>query len=365
MEKEVKGLSDKLMVKLCKLPDYEVLFVTPKFVFKVKPGESLENTYKSRLTGKGYEQIFGLHYDMTYAETAKMTTVRMFLVTAAYKHLHLGEFDWEQAFIQADIDKEIWLKVNDKRCPLNEFFKIQEGHGLKVMKSWYGLKQAGHLWRQFVDDLILEYDFELVKNEFDVCQYTCTTHPDGFMAILLFVDNAIVATTTLEQRAEFFEYLSAKSKVIDLGDLKRFLGMNINYDRVAGKVEIDMENYIDELLDEFDMTNAKPKNIPADPSVLIQPDVEDYKRHFGYLTPGELDSQGEPREVLSSEGTKRYGTLVGKVLWLQMCMRADIDFVVGVLCRYNSRPCKLCWDMGIWLLKYLKYSKAMKLVLRI
>ena len=212
MEKEVKGLSDKLMIKLFTLPDYEVLFVTPKFVFKVKPGESLENTYKSRLTGKGYEQIFGLHYDMTYAETVKMTTVRMFFVMAAYKHLHLGEFDWEQAFIQADIDKEIWLKVNDKRCPLNEFFKIQEGYGLKVMKSWYGLKQADHLWRQFVDDLILKYDFKLVKNEFDVCQYTCTTHPDGFTAILLFVDNAIVATTTLEQRAEFFEYYPQNSK---------------------------------------------------------------------------------------------------------------------------------------------------------
>ena len=159
----VNVLSSKRFKVLVGIPYYEVLFAAPKFIFRVKPGDDLKKACKTRLTEKGLRQIFGVHYDMTFAETVK-TTVRMFLTIAAYKCLHLGKSDLEQAFIQANIDKEIWLKVNDKRCPLNTFFKIPEGYGLKVMKTCYGLKQAGHLWRNLVDDLILKYDFKLVTN---------------------------------------------------------------------------------------------------------------------------------------------------------------------------------------------------------
>ena len=76
-----------------------------RFVYKIKfnkLGEILK--YKARLVVKGYEQIFGRDYNLTFAPVAQMTSLRLLLSICAQYSLSTFHIDFESAFVQSEID---------------------------------------------------------------------------------------------------------------------------------------------------------------------------------------------------------------------------------------------------------------------
>jgi hypothetical protein len=54
-----------------------------KWVYKVKHNANgFVNKYKARMFAKGYAQTYGIDYEKTYNQVAKMTTVRIIIVLA-------------------------------------------------------------------------------------------------------------------------------------------------------------------------------------------------------------------------------------------------------------------------------------------
>ena len=78
--------------------------------------------------------------------------------------------------------------------------------------------------------------------------------------ILIWVDNIILATTSVDSMNSIKETLSNKFKVKDLGAVSQFLGINIV--QKDGIIEMDQSNYIHKILEKFDMLNAKPCSTP-------------------------------------------------------------------------------------------------------
>jgi hypothetical protein len=99
---------------------------------------------------------------------------------------------------------------------------------------------------------------------------------------------------------------------------------------------MDHEQYINELLVEFDFTEAKSSPCPTWTGMNID------------------DCDSSP---LLSDGSQ-YRSLVGKLLWVAVSMTADIAFEVSHLSRYMSCPRECHWTAAKHVLRYLKGSKT-------
>ena len=93
------------------------------------------------------------------------------------------------------------------------------------------------------------------------------------MYLGLYVDDIILCGSSLNSILEFKNKISARFKIKDLGEVKQYLGMQINRDRQKGTLTIHMPTYVKEVLDQFNMSDCHPRPFPMDPSVKYNVDM--------------------------------------------------------------------------------------------
>ena len=96
-----------------------------------------------------------------------MTSVRMFMQIAAHQNLIIHQMDVKTAYLNAEINTEIYLKQI-------EGYEIRAEDGseivFKLNKSIYGLKQSGRNWNQLLHSCLEQNGFK--RNPVDHCVYT-------------------------------------------------------------------------------------------------------------------------------------------------------------------------------------------------
>jgi len=102
------------------------------------------NTGEIRLNAHGGQQELSINYWETYAPVVMWTTIRLTIMLATIKGWYSRELDFVLAYLQAEVDGDIYMK-------LPKGFEILDKHGkekhcLKLLKNIYGLKQAGRVW---------------------------------------------------------------------------------------------------------------------------------------------------------------------------------------------------------------------------
>ena len=123
--------------------------IKSKFVFKIKVNPDGNIRYKVRLCACGYSQKYGIDYDETFAPTAKFKSVTTILSIAAMFQWELTGIDVENAFVEAKLDKPIYMNL-----PTSTYSNKDESPlKVKLLKSLYGLKQASELWDKFLPQI--------------------------------------------------------------------------------------------------------------------------------------------------------------------------------------------------------------------
>ena len=84
---------------------------------------------------KGYAQQHDIDYDETFAPVAKMTTVHVLLEVVAAKGWHLHQMDVKNAFLQGELEEQVYMVQPPDFTPV-----------CRLKKSLYGLKQAPRPW---------------------------------------------------------------------------------------------------------------------------------------------------------------------------------------------------------------------------
>ena len=82
-----------------------------KWIFKrkMKADDSIDN-YKARLVVKGYRQKERLdHFDI-YSLVTRITSIRMLISIAALFNLEIHQMDVKTAFLNDDLNEEIYMK---------------------------------------------------------------------------------------------------------------------------------------------------------------------------------------------------------------------------------------------------------------
>ncbi|GJY91539.1 retrovirus-related pol polyprotein from transposon TNT 1-94 [Tanacetum coccineum] len=125
----------------------------PKKVF-----EALKHpVWVARLVAQGYNQQAGIDYDETFAQVARLESIRIFLAFSTYMNFTVYQMDVKSAFLNGKLKEEVYVKQPSG-------FKSSEfpNHVCKLDKALYGIKQAPRAW--FLS-LLLEHKMDGYGND--------------------------------------------------------------------------------------------------------------------------------------------------------------------------------------------------------
>ena len=112
--------------------------ITSKWIFnkKLRMDGSIER-YKARLVIRGFDQKKGIDFFDTYSPVIKIAIIKTLIALAAIHDLVMHQMDVKTAFLNGDLEEEIYMS-QPEGCKILG----QENKVCKLRKSLYSLKQA-------------------------------------------------------------------------------------------------------------------------------------------------------------------------------------------------------------------------------
>ena len=88
---------------------------------------------KARLVARGFGRQLGVDYFNTFAPTPTVSSIKVALAIAVQNDWRLYHFDVKQAFVQAKLDTDVYMKLP---CDCRE----RAGNAVKLDRALYGIK---------------------------------------------------------------------------------------------------------------------------------------------------------------------------------------------------------------------------------
>ena len=299
---EIDNLKRKGVVIEVKRPaDLRKLLGT-KYVFKTKFKHGSVDKRKARCVAKGYRQIKDVDYAETFVPVARMNTFRFFLVISVNRRHTRLQIDFVAAFLVAPIVEDIYIETPDG-------WEIEEGNVLKLLKSLYGLKQAGRNWYQ----VLIEF---LIKAEgFTMCisDHCVFTKDNGNIMILIYVDDVIISSLNPIDGTNLLSRIKANFEIGEEGPLDWYIGMNVK--DTGNSIELSQSHYIKKAIEKYGYDKNKVAESPMKDSYAIEKKPDD--------------------ELFEDENIR---SKIGTLMYTAVCVRPDIAFAVNYLARFTVHP---------------------------
>jgi len=168
--------------------------------------------------------------------------------------------------------------------------------------------------------------FGFLQSKADYSLFTKTVQ-DKFTAILVYVDDMMIAGNDKQEIIKLKQQLSSQFHMKDLGELRYFLGLEIV--RTAQGLFVSQKKYITDLVREYNLAHSKPMKLPLHTQVKLS---------------GTPLSQPE-----------QYRRLIGKLLYLTLT-RPDVSYAVQLLSQYLQSPTTAHMQAALHVVQYLKGS---------
>jgi hypothetical protein len=297
-----------------------------KWVFrkKLRPDGTIEK-YKARLVAKGYTQKEGEDFFDTYSPVARLTTIRVLLTLAASHGLLVHQMDVKTAFLNGELDEEIYMDQPD-----GFVVEGQKGKVCKLLKSLYGLKQAPKQWHEKFDQTMTSAGF--IANEADKCVYYRFGGGEGVI-LCLYVDDILIFGTNLNVIEEVKDFLSKNFDMKDLGVADVILNIKLLKGENGG-VTLLQSHYVEKILSRFGYSDCKPVSTPYDPSLILR----------------------KNKRIMRDQ--LRYSQIIGSLMYLASATRPDISYAVSKLSRFVSNPGDDHWRALERVMRYLKATAS-------
>ncbi|GKD76672.1 zinc finger, CCHC-type containing protein [Tanacetum coccineum] len=209
-----------------------------KWIFKRKMKvDGTIDKFKARLVIQGFRQKEGIDYFDTYAPVARITTIRLLLALAAIHNLVIHQMDVKIAFLNGDLDEEVYMKQPE------------------------GFVMSGN-----------EHKFDSSCKGVIIC---------------LYVDDMLIFGTDQNQVDETKKFLSSRFSMKDMGEADVILSIKIKRENKG--IVITQCHYIKKILKKFNRKDCSPVNTLMDPVEKLKPntgkpvDQLEYSRAIGCL----------------------------------------------------------------------------------
>ena len=254
---------------------------------------------KARLVVRGDQQQKTLAEE-NHAATLAARSFRKVLATAARFDLKLKQFDAVNVFVNAGIDKDVFMQMpQGYRKP---------GTVLKLKRALYGLRQSPLLWQRALASTLENLGFRAVPQE------PCIVTNKGII-IFFYVDDIVLAYRKRDRKRaeELINGLRARYELTGGDDLHWFLGLEVHRDRTKRLVWLSQTAYIEKI---FRLAqDQKTEKTPMDTKEVLP-----------YL------------EIATSGSVGLYQRKIGSLLYVAINTRPDVAFVTSRLARFNQNP---------------------------
>jgi hypothetical protein len=137
--------------------------VKSRWVFDLKIDEDgFVVRFKARFVAKGYSQVYGIDFFVTYSPVVARSSLYLVCSIAARQHLEIYQGDVGTAFLNGILNEYILVQQ-----PVGFVAPDSEAKVCHLFKGLYGLKQSACTWYQHVVATLLE--FGSTRDEGSVC----------------------------------------------------------------------------------------------------------------------------------------------------------------------------------------------------
>jgi hypothetical protein len=176
----------------------------------------------------------------------------------------------------------------------------------KLKRALYGLHQSGRQWYKKLDQTLVKLGF--IKMQGFSCVYTFEKN----VVLLIYVDDIAVFYRDLKSKQSVFEKLSEFFDLVDLGEIKNFLG--VQFERRLGKIFMHQKSYVKSLIERHKLSVPNRNHVPMPVGTTVQ-----------------ASKQGEKSDI-----DYPYRSIIGQLLFLASRSRPDIQFATILLSQYNN-----------------------------
>ena len=188
---------------------------------------------KARLVVKGNQQLRGAAKN-NYTATLTGQSFRTVIAIAIYFNLELLQFNTVNAFVNADLDKEVYIYM-----PLGHrrFRTI-----LQLNKALYSLCQSLLLQQQTLSRALGKLSFQAVL--YKPCTFTRNS-----IIIFFYINNIVIAFRKAQQQKALRTIIQLRSqyKLTSSKPLKWFLGIEVIYNCTRGLLQLLQKSYINKI----------------------------------------------------------------------------------------------------------------------
>jgi len=303
MKDEIQSLNKNSTWELVERPkDHNV--VGCRWVYKVKPSSS-GSEFKTRLVAKGYSQQEGIDYGETFSPVVRYNSIRTILSIAAKKDLEMAQFDIKTAFLNAELNEQIFMEVP------KGLIDAKENMVCRLKKSLYGLKQSSRVWNKTFTKFLNDYN--LIQSKADPCVFSGSID-EIKVILLLYVDDGLILTKCKNTLERVLSHLSQKFEVTQCSD-GHYIGMEIHRDRKRQAIFINQSLYIQKVIEKFNMRGSKSVSTPADSNIVL------------------TKASDEEEKIVFP-----YRQAIGSLMFAAIVTRPDISFAIGAVSRYMEKP---------------------------
>lgn len=319
MDSEINSLNKNNTWQIVEKPkDKKVIDV--KWVFKKKSN----NEYKARLVVRGFQQKD--FNENAYSPVGKMQTLKILLSYSCKNKLFVEQMDVETAFLNGYVKSEVY--VNQP-----EGYKTGDNKVYKLQKALYGLKESPRVWYDCFDIFIKTLNF--VRSNYDYCLYVKKASKDPIY-ILIFVDDFLICCKDKNKIKEVKTSLMKRFAMKDLGKIKSYIGIDIEYNDDKNVMTLSQTKYIESLAAKYNLVNTKLYDTPMETNL-------------------KLEQASEVDESI------KYRNIIGELLYISTGTRPDVAYSVNYLSRYQSCYNRTHYKYAMRVLKYLYKTKNLKL----
>lgn len=323
MTEEILSFEENEAWELADAPDSGTV-VECKWVFKRKCDSENKVRYRARLVAKGFTQRQGIDFEETFSPVVRHSTLRLLIALSVQLNLDITHLDVTTAFLNGILEENVYMRQPEGFATSEDRSKV-----LKLKKAIYGLKQSSRAWNKQVDCVLTSLNYK--RSQLESCVYI--KRQNKLMTIVaVYVDDFFIFSNDTVETKILKEKLSSRFKIKDLGEVKQCLGMRISIDKSKGIITLDQQQYVNQLLKRFNMSECNEVRTPMESNVNLK------KGDF-------------------CETKFPYQQLIGSLMYLAVLTRPDIAYSVSYLSQFNNCYNETHWNCAKRVLRYLQGTK--------
>lgn len=321
MDEEIRNLQKNMVWKLVDMPNNRKV-IPVKWVYRIKPN----GKFKSRLVAVGFRQPLN-DQEETYSPVAAMATLRVVLSMSCHLGFHIHQMDVECAFLNGDVKGEVF--VSQPRG-----YELEDGKVYQLQKALYGLRESPRAWYECFHKFMVELGF--LCSDYDSCLYIKWFNRD-LLGLILYVDDLLISSGKENLVMELKRQLEKKFSMTDLGEIKNYLGIEVEYSRGARVMTLNQSKYINSLAEKYNVEQMRKSRTPMEKNLNLQ---------------------------MSAEGdsyVSEYRSLIGALLFIGTGTRLDVSYAINYLSRFQRCATATHFRYALRVLRYLQETSHMKL----